>query len=248
MDYARPFKGTYLLIIVDAYSKWLEVYPINTITSKTTIECLRECFARFGLPVVLVSDNGPSLVSIEFERFLKGNGIKHVTNAPYYPSSNGQAERYVQTVKVGLRKVDKEPGSLQTKLTNFLMHYRQAPHSATNESPAQLMYKRNFRTKLDLMTPNVVNKMHIYNEKMYIRNKSQDQEIEIGERVQFRVYHNKNEKWQVGVVRERRGTCMYIIESVGKLFKRHINQIIKYTLGEESNAKSSDMDMYDTYI
>ena len=49
------------LIIVDAYSKWLEVVKMgqNT-TSKKLIEKLREVFSHTGLPIVLVSDNGPS--------------------------------------------------------------------------------------------------------------------------------------------------------------------------------------------
>ncbi len=64
-----------LLIVVDAYSKWLEVFPMKKITSTNTIECLRECFSRYGLPVTLVSDNGPQLKSDEFERFLMRNGI-----------------------------------------------------------------------------------------------------------------------------------------------------------------------------
>ncbi|GFQ88634.1 hypothetical protein TNCT_250091 [Trichonephila clavata] len=51
------FLNTFFLI-VDAYSKCLEVYPMKTTTTKKTIECLRDSFARFGLPRVLVSDNG----------------------------------------------------------------------------------------------------------------------------------------------------------------------------------------------
>ncbi|GFX32151.1 transposon Tf2-9 polyprotein [Trichonephila clavipes] len=37
-------------LIVDAHSKWLEVYPMKVTTTKKTIECLRDSFARFGLP------------------------------------------------------------------------------------------------------------------------------------------------------------------------------------------------------
>lgn len=119
IDFAGPIKGTYFLIIVDAYSKWLEVYTTSKITSKVTIECLRDCFARFGLPVVLISDNGPSLISNEFEQFLKENGIKHITSAPYHPSSNGQAERCVQTVKIELRKIVRDAESIQAGLAKF---------------------------------------------------------------------------------------------------------------------------------
>ncbi|GFW92448.1 uncharacterized protein K02A2.6 [Trichonephila clavipes] len=64
-------------------------------TTKKTIECLRDSFARFGLPRVLVSDNGSQFTSYEFQRFMHKNGVRHKTSAPFKPSSNGQAERYV---------------------------------------------------------------------------------------------------------------------------------------------------------
>ncbi|GFR12323.1 uncharacterized protein K02A2.6 [Trichonephila clavata] len=50
-------------------------------------------FARFGLPRVLVSDNGSQFTSYEFKRFMQRNGVKHKISAPFKPSSNGQAER-----------------------------------------------------------------------------------------------------------------------------------------------------------
>ncbi|KAG8177662.1 hypothetical protein JTE90_012442 [Oedothorax gibbosus] len=65
------------LVIVDAHSKWLEVYPMKSTTTFKTIESLRDCFARFGLPVTLVSDNGPQFTSHEFKTFMNSNGIKH---------------------------------------------------------------------------------------------------------------------------------------------------------------------------
>ena len=103
-DYAGPFLGTMFLIIVDAYSKWLEVHPTRVTTSKGTIEKLRATFATHDIPTTLVSDNGSNFCSEEFEDFLTKNGIHHRKTAPYHPSSNGLAERAVQTFKDGMRK------------------------------------------------------------------------------------------------------------------------------------------------
>ncbi|GFR26337.1 hypothetical protein TNCT_385321 [Trichonephila clavata] len=107
VDFAGPiFEHTFFLI-VDDHSKWLEVYPMKTTTTKKTIECLRDSFARFGLPRVLVSDNGSQFTSYEFQRFIQRNGVKHKTSAPFKPSSKGQAERYVATLKQSLRAMHK---------------------------------------------------------------------------------------------------------------------------------------------
>ena len=38
------------LLIVDAHSKWLEVFQMDSTASSATIQCLRDVFSRFGLP------------------------------------------------------------------------------------------------------------------------------------------------------------------------------------------------------
>ncbi|GFW05027.1 uncharacterized protein K02A2.6 [Trichonephila clavipes] len=128
VDFAGPIFETHVFLIVDAHSKWLEVYPMKVTTTKKTIECLRDSFARFGLPRVLVSDNGSQFTSYEFQRFMHKNGVRHKTSAPFKPSSNGQAERYVATLKQSLRAMHKYEGTIQQKLSTFLMQYRKAPN------------------------------------------------------------------------------------------------------------------------
>ena len=75
----------------------MEVDTMSSTTSVATIQSLRNMFARFGLPEQVVTDNGRNFVSEEFKEFLQKNGIKHTTSAPYHPSTNGLAERAVQT-------------------------------------------------------------------------------------------------------------------------------------------------------
>ena len=80
-----------ILVLVDAHSKWIEAFVTASGTSAVVIEELRSAFARFGLPELIVSDNGPCFTSEEFELFVRRNGIKHVTSAPCHPVSNGLA-------------------------------------------------------------------------------------------------------------------------------------------------------------
>ena len=98
MDYAGPY-GEMLLVIVDAFSILIEVAIMKQTTSTATIRKLREVFAQHGLPDMLVSDNGTNFTSEEFADFMRANGVIYVKTAPYHPSSNGLAERAVQTVK-----------------------------------------------------------------------------------------------------------------------------------------------------
>ena len=93
MDFAGPVNGKMILIVIDTHSRWIEAYPTKTATSSAVIELSRVLFSQFGIPEVLVTDNGPCFVSEEFEIFLVKNGIKHITSALYHPATNGLAER-----------------------------------------------------------------------------------------------------------------------------------------------------------
>ena len=104
--------GKTLLIIIDAYSKWLEVFSVPSTFSESTISKLRTIFSTHGLVEVLVSDNGLAFTSQEFKEFIQRNEIRHVFTPPYHPASNGLAECAIKTVKKGLRKME---GPLETR-------------------------------------------------------------------------------------------------------------------------------------
>ena len=68
LDYAGPMNGKMFLIVDDTHSKWMEVEIVNSVTSQSTIECLRMIFARFGLPEMMVTDDGTCLPVVSFKR------------------------------------------------------------------------------------------------------------------------------------------------------------------------------------
>ena len=108
----------------------MEVFPMTSTTANATIEALRALFARYGLPHESVSDNGPQFVAGEFKSFLTMNCIKHTLCPPYHPSTNGLAERHVQTFKAMYQScTDKE--LVQHRVTNVLFCYRNTPHTTT---------------------------------------------------------------------------------------------------------------------
>ena len=86
--------------------KWPELTLLPSMTSTGVITALRSQFVRYGIPSVLVSDNGPCYSSAEFKKFPEDWVFHHVTSSPGYPQSNGQSERTVQTVKSMLEKAD----------------------------------------------------------------------------------------------------------------------------------------------
>ena len=61
IDHARPFMGQLFLIVIDAYSEWIEVYSTSSTSAIATIEKLRQDFAAHGLPGMVVSDNNSGI-------------------------------------------------------------------------------------------------------------------------------------------------------------------------------------------
>ncbi|XP_016126874.1 uncharacterized protein K02A2.6-like [Sinocyclocheilus grahami] len=137
IDFAGPFQGKVFLIVVDAHSKWLEVSLMSSMSSAAVINTLRLLFTTHGLPDVIVSDNGAAFTSTESQEFADRNGICHVTTAPYHPSSNGQAERMVQTTMEALSRITQ--GEWQTQRAHLLLSQHVTPNSSTGKSPAELL-------------------------------------------------------------------------------------------------------------
>ena len=71
MDYAGLLLGKMFLVLIDAHSKWIELEPVESATTKTTVERLRKIFSTHGIPEKLVSDNGSVFTSHQVYRFGK---------------------------------------------------------------------------------------------------------------------------------------------------------------------------------
>ena len=226
IDFAGPLEGgRMLLILVDAHSKWIEVFPTRSSTSAVVIENLRRVFSQFGLPEVLVSDNGSAFVSEEFNQFLLKNGVKQVTSAPYHPATNGLAERAVQTVKKGLRK--DTVGTLESRLSRFLMSYRLTPQSTTGISPAELLLGRRPRSRLDLLKPHLADRVEARQRKQQQTHDAtaRDRRFQVGDKV-YSKHFGQGQRWVPGTIAEVTGPVSFLVKLVsGQLVRRHQDQI-----------------------
>uniref|UniRef100_A0A1Y1NHT7 RNA-directed DNA polymerase n=1 Tax=Photinus pyralis TaxID=7054 RepID=A0A1Y1NHT7_PHOPY len=223
IDFAGPFQGHQLLIVVDAYSKWLEVELVPTTSSSAAIQVLRSLFATHGLPDVIVSDNGTAFTSAEFAEFTKKNGIRHTTSAPYHPSSNGQAERLVQEAKKMLSKLSQ--GDWRTKLARMLLSQHTTPSTVTGVSPAELLFKRKLRTCLDRIHPDFVRDMKLKQETLMEQSKP-PREFKGGDPVSVRNFGD-GPKWVPAQINKRTGPLSYKATlDDGIVIRRHTDQII----------------------
>ena len=243
-DFAGPFCGWIILLLVDAHSKWPEMVELSSTTSERTINALRSLFAVYGLPEQLVTDNGPQFTSTELGEFTQQSGIKHIYMAPYHPFSNGAVERFVQTFKQAMKAGERSGVSVQHTLQSFLLSYQSRPRTTTGHSPVELFLKRTLRTWYDLWTPNVGTRVH-----------AQQANQKEGHDVHARV-HNfeagtqmlatedvRDSSWNLGIVVAGYRPLLFVVKlKSGQTVRRHIHHLKKLRSIRDDQKEETCMD------
>ena len=149
--------GRHYLVMVDYYSNFIEVDRLRETTSEQVIEHCMSQFAQHGIPVVLISDNGPQFSSEKFRQFSACYQFEHYTSSPHYPQSNGKAEKAVQIVKNLLCKAQAEKQDFHLALLDFRNSYTD---NDSLGSPAQRFMGRRTKTLLpttqNLLLPKII--------------------------------------------------------------------------------------------
>ena len=247
IDYAGPVDGNYFLVMVDAFSKYPEVFKTSSTTTAKTIELISNAFACHGNCDTIVSDNGPQFTAAEFTNFCKSRGIEHVRTAPYHPQSNGQAEKFVDLLKTGLKKTE---GTVDHKLREFLFHYRSTPSYGLNKkAPYELRWKHSsayMKTNLDLLKPSNRLQASPVDSKMAQQFNSHHgakwREFSIGSSVYYQLHRsNKSWQWTAAKVFKRIGDVNYEIElASGRKVKAHVNQLKPRTISNSGFDDSTE--------
>lgn len=219
LDFAGPFQGKILFIVVDAYSKWPEVKVVPSTSSAAVIKALRDMFSTHGLPDTIMTDNGTAFTSWDFKEFLRRNGVKHVLSSPYHPSSNGQVERMVGTVKQHLRKMGDEGWDL--KIPRLLLQLRSTPCTTTGKTPSSLLMNRELETVLGRMVPRPATNSNS------VKIQEEGRVLNVGDEVMFRTYQG-NPKWKPGKIIGKKGGRIYELEDADdRRVIRHIDQLLR---------------------
>uniref|UniRef100_A0A034W800 RNA-directed DNA polymerase n=1 Tax=Bactrocera dorsalis TaxID=27457 RepID=A0A034W800_BACDO len=135
--------NTMLLVFFDRFSKWVELVPMRRATSEGLRRAFRErILARFGVPKILISDNGVQFTSTLWQHYLKELGVRQQFTAPYTPQEN-PTERVNRTIKRIIAQLSK---SRHQQWDDFLPEIELAVNSSisasTGYSPAFLVQGR----------------------------------------------------------------------------------------------------------
>ncbi|EFO90739.1 hypothetical protein CRE_08209 [Caenorhabditis remanei] len=245
IDYAGPENGQYYLVAVDAKSKWAEVKIVKSISAVSTVGTLKDMFSQHGYPETLVSDNGTQFVSKEFATMCQDAGIEHVRSPAFHPQSNGQAERFVDTLKRGLKKLKGEGSVNNEILSQFLLHYRSTPSNALGGlTPAEVHLGRRLRTRLSLMMPQLnktVDSEQVAMKEQFDKHHGvKARSYRKGDSVFVKVFEKNTWSWKPGKVNQRQGRVVYVIGlNDGRERVVHANQM-KMRLEESTQEQNKE--------
>ena len=172
-----------------------------------------------------MSDNGPQFTSQVCKEFLRTNGVQHILTAPYHPSSNSAAERFVRAFKEAMHK--NKGRSLHDQLMHFLLSYRVTPHATTGVAPCELFMGRHLRVALDLLRPDLES---VVAKKQFLQKDNHDgaatlRQFMVGQRVMVRNFR-EGPKWVPAIVKQKSGPVSYVVQISPTIsWRRHLDQM-----------------------
>lgn len=141
----RSTKGnSFILVVTDYLSKFSLAFPIRKSTTEVVIRRLEEeVFLMFGVPRILLCDNGPQFRGSAFRKFLDRYQTNIKFNANYHPRAN-PTERTNRTIKTMLSMyVDDNHRKWDSNLHQVCCALRTAKHETTKVSPFFVNFGRN---------------------------------------------------------------------------------------------------------
>ena len=131
-----------LLVATDYFSKWVEAKAFTSIKDKDVIQFIwNNIVCQFGIPQLIVIDNGPQFDSRVYMNFCNELKVKNLYSTPRYPQSNGQAESFNKTLLTALKKhLHSAKGKWVDELPRVLWAYRMTNRKLSGMSPFTLTY------------------------------------------------------------------------------------------------------------
>ena len=145
-------KNSYLLVVGDSFTKWIDAIPIKNQKAVTIAQKIIDRIVTiFGIPMQIHSDQGRSFESSIFQEMCNLLGIEKTRSTPYRPQSNGMIERANQTIANMLTAfVNKNQNDWDELIPILMMAYRSSVQESTGVSPCEMVFGQNISLPIDL--------------------------------------------------------------------------------------------------
>lgn len=150
LDYLGPFppsgktRSTCLLVVTDVFTKFILVQPFKQATASSLIKFLEQSiFLLFGVPQIVLTDNGSQFTSKVFKELLSHYGITHWLTPSYHPQVNN-SERVNRVITTAIRATIKANHKMWAdNIHNIANAIRNSVHESTKHTPYFLTFGRN---------------------------------------------------------------------------------------------------------
>ena len=129
---------SYILILIDCFTKKIWAVPMKFKTSKWTSDALDSVFKTLDEPPInLVTDRGLEFYNTEVNQVLQTYGINHYSTPTRTKMKASVAERVIRTIKTRLQRYFDHNNTLNWKnvIQQFVENYNNTPHSAHGMAP-----------------------------------------------------------------------------------------------------------------
>ncbi|XP_028055050.1 uncharacterized protein K02A2.6-like [Camellia sinensis] len=153
---AQQSKGhRWILAVTEVSTKWVQTIPIRKVDGARVANFIKEnIICRFGIPKVMLSNNGTPFVNRHAGRLLDAYQIKHQKSSPYYPQGNGQAEATNKTlIRILSKMMDEAGDTWSEQLSVALWAYRTSKRKPTQATPFSLVYGSEAVFPVELAVP-----------------------------------------------------------------------------------------------
>lgn len=157
MDLTGPYKEgnktLYSLTIQDDLSKYIKYIPIQDKKCETVARAFTdEWILYFGIPKLILTDNGGEFVNDVMKELCKLFKIKHLRTSNMYPQANGSAERSHARLGEYLRLMIKDKSKPEySKLFRYAAFcHNTTVHSSTGFTPHEVLFGRKANTPCEL--------------------------------------------------------------------------------------------------
>jgi transposase InsO family protein len=133
----------YILVAINCVSKCVEALPYQDADTMHSKKMFHEViFPRYGVPRIVISDEGSHFIDRTFWKALSEVGVDHRIATPYHPQTSDQAETSNKQIKNILQKTVNQMGrSWRSKLSEALGAYRMTYKMPVGMMPYQLIYE-----------------------------------------------------------------------------------------------------------
>lgn len=263
IDFLSAKECATFLVVVDYYSRYLQVVEMKGTTATKTIEALERIFRDHTYPESIRADNGPPFSSEEFAQYCASKNINLVKTIPYWPQMNGLVERQNRGILKSLRIAKALKSDWRKGLEDYVYMYNTTPHSVTERAPLELLTGRPVKDLLPSLRtdPHWSRDEHTRENdamrkmqgKLYAdqRRHAKESEISTGDIVMMKSYESgkleptfKTEKF---TVLQRSGNDTIIANEDGVKYRRPVSHLKKWpSTALNSTPSDSSTDFHQT--